>query len=169
MEGPVVQKQHGVLRILTFSWLSKSTIVEIISLLFMILFLYTGVSKLMEYSVFKEQIADSPVLSPIAPFIAWALPLTEFLVTLLLIIPRWRLPGLYASLALMIAFTGYVGAIMVFDKELPCSCGGIISLLSWRDHLILNSLLVLLAYIGVRLQRQIRPQQIFIKPNLQNR
>jgi uncharacterized membrane protein YphA (DoxX/SURF4 family) len=162
MEGNTIQQRNLFVRIISFSWISKATIVEIIAMLFMILFLYTGVSKLMDYAVFKEQIADSPILKPVAPFTAWALPLTEFIVTLLLIIPRWRLKGLYASLGLMIAFTGYVAAIMTFDKELPCSCGGIISLLSWKEHLILNSALILLAYAGVRLERQLRRQRTSI-------
>jgi uncharacterized membrane protein YphA (DoxX/SURF4 family) len=152
MEGPAIHKRS----VLSFAWLSKATIVEIISVLFIILFLYTGISKLMEYGVFKEQIAESPVLNPIAPFIAWALPLTEFIVSILLIIPRWRLKGLYASLGLMTAFTIYIIAIMTFNKELPCSCGGIISLLSWKGHLVFNSVFILLAYIGVRLERQLR-------------
>jgi uncharacterized membrane protein YphA (DoxX/SURF4 family) len=156
MEGPVIEKRNPLLRILTLSWLSKSTLVEIIALLFIMLFLYTGLSKLMDYAVFKEQLADSPILKPIASFIAWSLPLTEFVVSLVLIIPRWRLKGLYASLLLMIAFTGYVGAIMTFNKELPCSCGGIISLLSWKDHLIFNSLFILLAFAGVWLEKKIR-------------
>ena len=139
-----------------FTWMSKSTLVELISILFVILFLYTGISKLMEYAVFKEQISESPILKPFAPFIAWALPLTEFLVSILLIIPRWRLKGLYASLFLMVAFTLYIGAIMTFNKELPCSCGGIISLLSWEGHLIFNSVFILLAFAGVLLERQIK-------------
>ncbi len=110
----------------------------------------------MEYGVFKEQIADSPILQPIALVIAWGLPLTEFLVTILLIIPRWRLKGLYASLILMIAFTLYIGAIMTFNKELPCSCGGIISELSWQGHLVFNSIFILLAMAGLLLERKIR-------------
>jgi uncharacterized membrane protein YphA (DoxX/SURF4 family) len=156
MEGPAIQNRKILVRMLSFTWLSKSTIVEIISVLFIILFLYTGISKLMEYAVFKEQIADSPILQPIAPFIAWGLPFTEFLVTILLIIPRWRLKGLYASLILMVAFTGYIGAIMIFNKELPCSCGGIISELSWQGHLIFNSIFILLAFAGVLLEKLTR-------------
>ena len=151
MEGPAIQKRN-----LLFTWITKSTLVEIISILFVILFLYTGISKLMEYSVFKEQMAESPVLKPFAPFMAWALPLTEFIVSLLLIIPRWRLKGLYASLFLMVAFTLYIGAIMAFNKELPCSCGGIISELSWKGHLIFNSVFILLAFTGVLLERKTR-------------
>ena len=156
MEGPAIQKRSALARLFTISWLSKSTIIETIVVLFIILFLYTGISKLMEYAVFREQIAESPILQPIAPFIAWALPLTEFLVSIVLIIPRWRLKGLYASLALMVAFTGYIIAIMTFNKELPCSCGGIIALLSWKGHLVFNTVFIVLAFIGVRLERQLR-------------
>ncbi|WP_207513138.1 MauE/DoxX family redox-associated membrane protein [Longitalea luteola] len=156
MEGPVIQNRKPFAKIISFTWLSKSTIVETIAILFIILFLYTGISKLMEYSVFKEQIAESPILKPVSSFIAWALPITEFIVSLMLMIPRWRLKGLYASLFLMIAFTIYIGAVMTFFKELPCSCGGIISLLSWNGHLLFNSIFILLAFIGVRLERQLR-------------
>lgn len=150
MESTVAQKN------ITFSWLKKETIVEIIAFLFVILFLYTGISKLMEYSVFKEQIAESPVLKPFASFIAWSLPLLEFVVSLLLIIPRWRLKGLYASLVLMILFTLYIIGVMTFFKDLPCSCGGIISLLSWPAHLVFNSAFIILAFIGVSLEKKIR-------------
>src|SRR5687767_9788970 len=155
MEGPVMHKPGFIAKVSSLV-LSKSTLVEIISVLFIILFLYTGISKLMEYGVFKEQIAESPILQPVAPFIAWALPLTELLLCLLLIIPRWRLKGLYASFILMIAFTLYIGAIMTFNKELPCSCGGIISELSWTGHLIFNSLFILLAFAGILLEKQIK-------------
>jgi uncharacterized membrane protein YphA (DoxX/SURF4 family) len=153
MEGRAIHTRNAFTKI---TWLSRSTIIEIIAFLFIILFLYTGISKLMEYGVFKEQIAESPILQPIAPFIAWSLPLTEFIVSVLLIIPRWRLKGLYASLILMIAFTIYVGAVMAFFKELPCSCGGIIALLSWKQHLVFNSCFILLAFTGVLLERRLR-------------
>jgi uncharacterized membrane protein YjjP (DUF1212 family) len=42
---------------------------------------------------------------------------------------------------------------MIFNKELPCSCGGIISLLSWGGHLVFNSVFILLAFAGVMLEK----------------
>jgi hypothetical protein len=65
----------------------------------------------------------------------------------------------------MIAFTLYIGAIMTFNKELPCSCGGIISLLSWKEHLVFNSVFILLAFAGVmleKLQRSLKTNWIHI-------
>ncbi|SEM38926.1 Methylamine utilisation protein MauE [Chitinophaga rupis] len=135
----------------------KRTIPSIIALLLIVLFLYTGISKLMEYTVFKEQIGASPILHPIAPFIAWALPLAEFAVAVLLFIPAWRLWGLYASFVLMIAFTGYVIAIVSFSKELPCSCGGVLQEMSWNQHIIFNIIMTILALIGAILERK-RPK-----------
>ena len=134
----------------------KRTIPSIVALLLVVLFLYTGISKLMEYSVFKEQIGASPILHPIAPFIAWALPLAEFAVAVLLFIPAWRLWGLYASFILMLAFTGYVIAIVSFSKELPCSCGGVLQEMSWSQHIVFNIVFTLLALVAALLERKQR-------------
>lgn len=135
--------------------MKRITIVEIISVLFMILFLYTGISKLMEYPVFKEQVATSPLLAPVAPVIAGGLPFLEFLLVVLLIIPRWRLKGLYASTALMMAFTIYIIAMMIFAENLPCSCGGILAELSWGQHIVFNSVFIGLGVIGIILEKKL--------------
>jgi uncharacterized membrane protein YphA (DoxX/SURF4 family) len=134
----------------------KRTIPSIVAHLLVVLFLYTGISKLMEYTVFKEQIAASPILAPVAPFVAWALPLTEFIVAVLLFIPAWRLRGLYASFVLMLMFTGYVIALVSFSKELPCSCGGVLQEMSWSQHIVFNSVFTLLALVAALLERKNR-------------
>lgn len=134
--------------------MKHSTTIEIIAISFMILLLYTGISKLMEYPVFKEQIAASPVLKPFAPWIAWGLPLTELIVAVLLFLPRWRLKGLYTALGLMLLFTGYIITILSFSEHLPCSCGGVLESLSWKAHLVFNSVFIILALTGIFLERQ---------------
>lgn len=132
----------------------KRTIPSVIALLFVVLFLYTGVSKLLDYTVFKEQIASSPVLASIAPFVAWALPLGEIAVAVLLFIPAWRLWGLYISFVLMFLFTGYIVAILNFSEELPCSCGGVLQEMSWQQHLVFNIVFTLLALVGAILEKK---------------
>jgi len=136
--------------------MKKNILIEIIAIWFVMLFLYTGISKLMEYNLFKTQIGMSPILSPVAGLIAWLLPLSEFVAAILLFIPRWRPTGMYAALGLMSAFTIYVGALLLWEDHLPCSCGGVISLLSWQGHLIFNSICIGLALLGVLLNRPIR-------------
>lgn len=129
--------------------MKKETIAEIISFLFIILFLYTGISKLMDYTLFKEQISTSPILQPVAASLAWLLPLTELAVCLALFIPKYRLQGLYSSLVLMVLFTVYILFILSFNNKLPCSCGGVIELLSWKAHILFNVVFIALAIIGI--------------------
>ena len=138
--------------------MKKGTIVEIIAILFIILFLYTGISKLMEYEVAIEQIALTPLLAPIAGAVAIILPICEILVSIILFIPQSRKYGLWASLALMIAFTGYIIYILSYNDQLPCTCGGVLQQLSWPQHLALNAILTALAVIGISLLGASRKQ-----------
>jgi uncharacterized membrane protein YphA (DoxX/SURF4 family) len=143
---------------ISFSWLKKHIIVEITSLAFVVLFLYTGISKFMDYPIFKEQLAESPVLSPISTLIALGLPIVEFIISFLLFFPRWRRIGLIASLVIMIGFTLYIIILLTTSSNLPCSCGGVIELLSWPGHIAFNSILILLTVIALKLQKQLTIQ-----------
>jgi hypothetical protein len=68
--------------------------------------------------------------------------------------PRTRKLGLYISLGLMMAFTGYISYMMIFIPDLPCSCGGVISKMTWGQHLIFNVFFMLLALTGILLNRK---------------
>jgi hypothetical protein len=133
----------------------KTTILDIISALFIILFIYTGLNKLLDYDTFKFQMGRSPYLQNISSLVAATLPTGELLVALALVMKRTRLAGLYASFFLMSLFTGYVAIMLNFSYYLPCSCGGILQALSWHQHLVFNSLFTILAVVGVLLQSQI--------------
>lgn len=130
----------------------KTTIVEIISSLLIILFIYTGLNKMMDYNNFKVQMGRSPFIQNMAGFISLTLPAGELLLAATLIFKRTRLIGLYASFFLMALFTGYIWIMLHYAYDLPCSCGGVLAALSWHDHLIFNSVFTLLAMFGVILQ-----------------
>jgi hypothetical protein len=134
--------------------IKRTTIIEIITVLNIILFLYTGIAKIMDYSLFKEQLAMSPILSWAATPVAVLLPVVEFAIVLMLVIPRWRLKGLYASFIIMTLFTAYIIAMFIVAPEMPCSCGGIIELLSWRGHIAFNSAFILLNALAIYLRRK---------------
>jgi hypothetical protein len=136
--------------------MKRSTIVETVVFLFVILFLYTGISKIMDYTLFKEQLAESPILGFAASTVARWLPVMEFLLVVLLVVPRWRLKGLYLSTALMTAFTIYIIVLMSIADHLPCSCGGVLAQLSWGQHIIFNSVFIALGVIGVIVEKKIR-------------
>lgn len=69
---------------------------------------------------------------------------------------KTRLKGLYGALGLIILFTiyVYVAGIVFFRPNTHCYCGGVITLLSWPQHLMFNIELNLLAISGMRLYRK---------------
>jgi uncharacterized membrane protein YphA (DoxX/SURF4 family) len=132
----------------------KSRTAEGISIFFMILFLYTGASKIFEYEIFREQVMGIPLLKPFSAVVPWLIPLLEFAISVMLFLPLWRRRGLIASACLMICFTVYVIVLFITSPTLPCSCGGIISDLSWSQHLFFNIGCVILAVLGSILQKR---------------
>ncbi|WP_418501821.1 MauE/DoxX family redox-associated membrane protein [Flagellimonas sp.] len=129
----------------------RGIVVEVICFLFILLFVYAAVSKLTDVQKFTVQIGQSPLLTNIAGFTAWFIPIVEIGVSLLLAWPRSRLYGLYGAFGLMVMFTAYIIAILSFSEHIPCSCGGVLEKLGWTEHLIFNIVFIALAAIGILL------------------
>ena len=92
----------------------KKTIVLVIATLYLLLFVYTASSKLMHLGVFRLRLERMPYIAPYAQWISWGVPFLELVVAGLLVFRGYRLIGLYASLALMFVFTGYIIAVLQF-------------------------------------------------------
>ncbi|TXF78850.1 DoxX family protein [Chryseobacterium sp.] len=127
-----------------------SIIVDLISYFFVLLFIYAGMSKMMDFENFQVQIGQSPLLSAYAGFVSYAVIAAELLISGLLLNQRTRLAGLYASFTLMVAFTVYIYLILNYSDFVPCSCGGILEKMGWTEHLIFNIGCVVLAATGVQ-------------------
>ncbi|MDO5976522.1 MauE/DoxX family redox-associated membrane protein [Flavivirga jejuensis] len=127
----------------------RNSLLELICMLFILLFVYAAVSKFLVFDEFKIQIGQSPVLTNYTTWVAWGVPFIEILISLMLIIPRFKLLALYAAFTLMTMFTTYIFIILNFSDFIPCSCGGVLEKLSWTEHLIFNIIFVILAFIGV--------------------
>jgi hypothetical protein len=132
----------------------KALAIPVIAAIFIFLFTYTALSKFLDFTNFKKVLHQSPLIGNVSDLIAWALPLTELAAAALLFFPRTRLSGLYTSLALMIMFTIYIGYMIAFTPHLPCSCGGVLKQLTWKQHLWFNMLFTMLAAIAIWLTKQ---------------
>jgi hypothetical protein len=128
--------------------------IEIISGLLILLFLYTGLSKLLEHDKFLYNLGKSPLLSSFSGFIAIALPIGEIILATLLLFKKTQLKGLYVSLGLLSLFTVYLIYMVNFTEHLPCSCGGVISKMSWKQHIFFNLFFVLLSAVGIWLLKK---------------
>jgi hypothetical protein len=117
----------------------KERVIKFTSSLLIILWIYTGGSKLLDFPSFSHQVElqnFSPLLTDI---LKYAIPITEIFTAVLLCTKATFRTGLVLSLITIGSFTVYTILVLtgVYPK-IPCSCGGIIKELSWRNHLIFN-------------------------------
>src|SRR5690554_1627582 len=127
----------------------KNNIVTIICYLYVLLFIYTAVSKFLDFENFQVQLGQSPLLSAFAGWVSWGVLLIELFTAGLLMFDKTRRIGLYTAFALMTMFTAYIFIILNFSSFVPCSCGGVLEKMGWTEHLIFNISFLLLAALGI--------------------
>ena len=140
--------------------------IECISALLILLFLYASLSKFIDFKTFTGEMNNQPLPNSWTPFLVWFIPCTEIAISLALLFEYTRLLGLYASLVLMGLFTIYTVIILLhFFSYVPCSCGGVIKRLTWGQHLVFNLFFVALSVYGITLQRRKFFKSIIITKN----
>ena len=134
-------------------FLSFSYTINLLAALFILLFVYTATDKLWSHHQFQKTLERSPLLSSVSTWLSWMIPVIELFIAVMLLLPRLRQAGFFASCGLMVLFTSYIFFMLLSGDKLPCSCGGIISRLSWLQHLWLNVILTLLAAASIYLSK----------------
>lgn len=122
----------------------RKLFIGIVVALLIVLFLYTGIHKILDFEKFRYEIGRSPFLESMVGLVSVSIPAGEIVIAALLLFTRTRTLGLYLSFFLMMLFTGYIWLMLTYAYDLPCSCGGIISELSWEQHLWFNAMVSLL-------------------------
>lgn len=165
-----IVKTETAIRIMAiYNWITQHIK---INYLLIFLFAYTAVSKLnlfsytapfswdnfkfIDISSFEEAMFKSPVLRPYVHELAWMIPAIEIVACILLLFNKTKTAGYYLSLLLLTVFTAYIMYILsMYDHNLPCVCGGVISLMSWKQHLIFNYFFIVITiraiYVMLRL------------------
>ncbi len=128
---------------------------EIICGLLIALFAYAAFSKSFEYNKFVMTLKILPLIDKGAATVAWLLLAAEVIVVLLLLISKTRMAGLYGSLSLLLLFTFYLTYMILFEKNLPCSCGGVISKMSWRQHIVFNLFFIAISFAAIITHKRI--------------
>lgn len=127
----------------------KNLLIHITTWLMILLFIYTASDKLMNFKTFSAFLVGLEYLGGYSHLLAVVIPLLEIAISLLLLIPTMRTEGLYAALVLMLLFTLYLVFIKLTAPKLPCNCGGVISSLSWVQHIWFNLGLIGLLFCSV--------------------
>ena len=125
--------------------MKKHLFIELIGSFFILLFVYTSLSKLYDHDKFRAVLSVLPLAKSFATGLSYAIPVLELGIAGLLFVPRTRVYGLWFSFALMAIFTWYVTQMVATERHLPCSCGGVLQKMSWTQHIIFNAVSTTLA------------------------
>lgn len=127
--------------------LKSSAYIDTIAAAFITLFLYTGIEKLLSHGHFLRTLGNISLISNLpdgALLFSYMIPILEITTAIFLLVPKTKNIGLLISTILMLSFSIYVTSMLMTSSHLPCTCGGIVSWLTWKEHLILNATLTIL-------------------------
>lgn len=117
--------------------------------LLVLLFAYTGSSKLLAHELFLNQLSQIAFLKKIASPVSVILPLLEIGSGILMTFDKTKILGFWIASLLMTGFTIYIAGMLILKSSLPCTCGGVIASMTWKQHLIFNLFFMLLAWVGL--------------------
>ena len=128
--------------------MKKGVLIEVCSFLLILLFVYAASSKLLGFDKFHSQLFLYPLVQHFPLITAISVISAELLISALLLFPATRLPGFIGSAVLLSMFTVYLSLSILTHKHLPCSCGGVIQYMSWRQHIFFNLFFIALSLAG---------------------
>jgi hypothetical protein len=100
---------------------------------------YTSLDKFIYWQESYRAFLNQPFPRQWAELLAYTVPTLETFLVILLIFPKSRWWGFLGSALLLNSFTVYVGMVWIgVFPGTPCNCAGLINLLNWEGHLILN-------------------------------
>lgn len=113
--------------------------------LLIILWVYTAGSKLLDLADFRNQLHLQHFSPSTIAVLIFLLPTLELLTAILLMLNTSPKVGLYSSAILLTIFTLYIILILSgYYIQTPCSCGGVLKLMSWKTHLLFNSFFLII-------------------------
>jgi putative oxidoreductase len=140
--------------------MKKKIVSELYVVLVMLLFLYTATSKILDFDKFVFQMRLAPILliKPLAPILGWMVPTIELLIVVFLTIgffyPGFKKIGVYATVILLTTFEIYIITMLLSGSQLPCTCGGIISQMGWKQHLFFNAFFIIGGIIEMKYSKK---------------
>ena len=115
-----------------------------------LLFFYVAGSKLYDFNGFRSQLSLQVFPAAFQPALLIGIPASEFLAVALLASPGTRIYGFWLSATLMAAFAIYIfGALLHLYPKIPCSCGGVLRKMGWKQHFVFNLFFLALSIYGL--------------------
>lgn len=129
----------------------RSVVINLTCALFVLLFTYAALSKILDFQKFQIELGKSPLINSFSIWVAYGIPVSELVLVFLLFVQRTQLFALYCSFSLMIMFTAYIIAILQYSDYIPCSCGGVLQNMTWTEHVWFNVFFIVISAASVLL------------------
>lgn len=129
--------------------MTTKTLIRFIAVSVAGLFFYAAAVKLDKYSLFQLQLQKFPFSISLIKQQAWMIPVIELLIAGLLLMPAYRLKGLFASLFLFGLYTIYLTCMLDNRYAFPCHCGEVLQSFSLKAHIIFNFVCVFVVGVGI--------------------
>jgi putative oxidoreductase len=140
--------------------MKRTIIPNIVSFLIILLFVYTSTSKFLDYDkfVFQMRLAPVPLMKILAPILGWVVPAVEMVVAISLAVgfffPAIKMKGLFGSVYLLSIFEIYIAIMLLSGSHLPCTCGGIVSQMGWKQHLFFNAFFIICGILSIKYSKK---------------
>ena len=128
--------------------MKKGVLAEVCSFFLILLFVYAASSKLFSFDNFHSQLYLYPLVKHFPLFTAISVISAELIISALLLFPATRLTGFIGSALLLSTFTVYLSYSILTNTHLPCSCGGVIQYMTWKQHIVFNICFLTLSLAG---------------------
>lgn len=120
-----------------------------VSLFFAVFFSYASIIKAKDFDAFRRELGESPGLEGSGTAVAFGIIAVQTVAAVLLCYRPSRFWGLWTTLWTVAGFAAYIAVILLFSKNLPCTCIGLFENMSWQGNLVFNMVLVLTALMGI--------------------
>lgn len=128
----------------------KKNISEVIYYLLIIFMSYVFANKALDISAFQMNIFKTGIFNEKnSNILAYVVLVVEFSSIILLLVNKKL--GLDFLLILLLLFTLYISVLFYLGRYEVCGCGGILNGLSYKIHLLINILLIILTFISKNL------------------
>src|SRR5690554_2617210 len=133
----------------------RKVIVEVCAALLVMMFLYAGLVKVLNFPKFIFDMNNQPFPNDLTPFLITAVLGSEFVTVVLLLFGKTRFKGFYLSAIVLTLFTLYITMIQLgMFAYVPCSCGGVIENFTWWQHFFFNVAFLVISVVGIVLERK---------------
>lgn len=110
---------------------------------------YTTAAKLFNLSHYTRAMFAQPLPAWVTHMVVYLVPAAEICAISLIVAPYTRVKGLWFATGLFAVFALYTTWIFATGQnKTTCPCGGLFSFLNWRNHLLVNCTLTLMAAIA---------------------